>query len=60
MNAKTFDSIAGLVFGVVALLQAVRVVRRWEVVINGRQIPLWASAVAAVVAGAMAVLAFRL
>jgi hypothetical protein len=60
MNATTFDAVAGGIFGVVAVLQALRVVRRWEVLINGKRVPMWASAVGALVAGAMAVIAFRL
>ena len=42
--------IAGIIFGLIALLQLVRLVRQFEVMINGQMIPLWASGVAFIVA----------
>jgi len=60
MNPKTFFSIAGGIFWGVAVMHAVRVWRGWEVVIGGWSAPLWLSALAAVIAGALAFTAFRL
>ena len=56
---KPFTTTAVLVFSLVALLQVVRLVLGWEVTINGIHIPLWASAVAAVVAGTLAFTVWR-
>jgi len=50
---KPFSTIAVVVFSLVALLQLVRVIAGWEVTINGVAVPIWASVIACVVAGAL-------
>jgi len=56
---KPFTSLACLVLALVAFVQVVRVVQQWDVVVNGFAVPLWASVVAAVVAGGLSVLVWR-
>lgn len=56
---KPFTAVAVLVFVLVALLQVLRLVLGWEVTVNGIRIPLWASAVAAVVAATLAFKVWR-
>jgi hypothetical protein len=56
---KPFTLIAALVFGLVALLQMLRLFLGWPVVVNGFAIPLWASAVACLVAVVLAVMVWR-
>lgn len=56
---KPFTSIAVVVFSLVAILQLIRLAMGWEVLINGVSIPLWASGVALVVAGGLAVMLWR-
>ena len=56
---KPFSLIAALVLGLVALVQLLRVVLGWSVVINGFAIPLWASAVACLVAAVLAAMVWR-
>ncbi len=56
---KPFTLIAALVFGLVALLQMLRLILGWPVVVNGFAIPLWASAVACLVAAVLAVMVWR-
>ena len=56
---KPFTLIAALVFGLVALLQMLRLFLGWPVVVNGFAIPLWASAVACLVAAVLAVMVWR-
>ena len=51
---KPFTTVAVVVFALVALLQLLRVVLGWEVVVNGMSVPLWASVVAAAVAATLA------
>ena len=51
--------VSGVVFGVVAVLQAVRALYQWPVHIGGVDIPVSGSWVAAVVAGGLCVWAFR-
>ncbi len=56
---KPFSLIAAVVFALVALLQLVRFVLEWPVVINGINIPLWASVIAFLVATGLAVMVWR-
>ena len=57
--SKPFTLVAVVVFSLVSLLQLVRLLSGWEVTINGMAVPLWASAVAFVVAAALAVMVWR-
>jgi hypothetical protein len=56
---KPFTLAAVAVFTVVALLQLTRLVLGWEVTVQGFAIPLWASAIAFVVAAGLAVTVWR-
>ena len=56
---KPFTTIAVVVFSLVALLQLLRVLSGWEVTVNGIAIPIWASAIAFVVAAALATMLWR-
>ncbi len=51
--------VSGVIFGLVALLQAVRAIAAWPVQIGPLDVPLWFSWVAAIVAGSLSVWAFR-
>jgi hypothetical protein len=51
--------VSGVIFGLVALLQAVRAIATWPVQIGPLDVPLWFSWVAAIVAGSLSVWAFR-
>ena len=51
--------VSGLIFGVVAILQAVRAFNQWPVRIGPVDVPVSASWVAMVVAGALCLWAFR-
>lgn len=54
MEQKTFIKISGWIFGVVAILHALRLIYKWEAIIGGFVLPLWLSGVAIVVAGYLA------
>ena len=56
---KPFSHIAGILFGMIALVQLLRVVQGWEVIVNGFAVPLWASAVVALVTALLAVMVWR-
>jgi hypothetical protein len=56
---KPFSTLAALVFALIAILQLLRFVMRWDVVVNGTSIPLWASAVAFSAAAGLAVMVWR-
>jgi hypothetical protein len=51
---KPFTTASVFVFALVALLQLLRVVLGWDVMINGILIPPWASVIACVVAATLA------
>jgi hypothetical protein len=56
---KPFSALAAVVFAVVALVQLLRLVLGWSVVINGVSIPLWASAISCLVAALLAAMVWR-
>ena len=56
---RPFSTIAAVVFAVVAVLQLLRFSLRWEVLVNGWSIPLWASVIAFLVAATLAVMVWR-
>ena len=59
MNQKKYLLIVGTVFSIVAILHLLRLVFGWEVIIEGRLVPLWLSVIF-VVAGYLAYEGFRL
>jgi hypothetical protein len=54
MDAKSYSQVAAVIFAVIALLQLFRALAGWDITLNGAAIPLWASWLASVVAGALA------
>jgi hypothetical protein len=60
MNDKLFHQIAGTIFALVALLQALRLYMGWPVVIGGWSAPMWISWIAMVVASGLSYFAFTL
>jgi hypothetical protein len=59
MNLGSYATVSGLVFTVIAVLQAARAAKGMPVQIGTKAIPVWISWIAAVVAGALALWAFR-
>lgn len=53
---KPFTLTAVAVFSLIALMQFLRFILRWEVTVNGVIVPVWASGIAFVVAGGLAVM----
>jgi hypothetical protein len=58
-HPKPFTTIAAILFALIALLQLLRFLLRWEVTLNGAVVPVWLSGVAFVVAGGLAVMVWR-
>jgi len=56
---KPFTTFAIVVFSLVAVLHVLRLMFRWEVVINGLVMPMWVSVVGIIVAGGLALLVWR-
>jgi hypothetical protein len=56
---KPFTMLAVLVFVLVALLHLFRLVFGWEATINGASVPMWASILALMVSGGLAVMLWQ-
>ena len=56
---KPFTTVAVIVFLIVAVVQLVRVVEGWVVVIDAFHVPIWASIVACAAAALLAVMVWR-
>jgi hypothetical protein len=54
MTPSNYSRLAAVIFTIVAVLQLIRAISGWELTIATTAIPLWASWVAAVVAGTLA------
>lgn len=54
MAATIYAPLAGAAFAIIAILQLARAVMGWSVSFEGAAIPIWASWIACVVAGALA------
>ena len=61
MNSQTVGlRVAAVMFGLVALVQLVRLVLRFEVLVNGHAMPFWPNALAFVIATGLSVWMWRL
>ncbi len=54
MSQKTFSFVVGLAFLLIAVMHVLRLAFKWEVVLNGWSVPMWASAVAIVMTAYLA------
>ena len=52
-TTKVFSLLASVVLAVVALIQLLRFVLGWTVVVNGFSLPFWVSALASVIAAVL-------
>ena len=59
MDQRTYNTVTAAIFLVVALLHLLRIVFGWPVEIGRLIIPMWASWLALIVAGALAYVGFR-
>jgi hypothetical protein len=56
---KLFTTITVVVLSLIALLQLLRFILRWEVTLNGAIVPVWLSGIAFVVAAGLAIMVWR-
>jgi hypothetical protein len=56
---KPFTIIAAVVFAFIALIQLLRFILAWPITVNGMAVPVWASAIAFVVAAGLSVMLWR-
>ena len=57
--SNNYVVVSGLVFGVIAVLQAFRALTQLPAQVGGFEVPVWASWVAVAVAGSLCVWAFK-
>ena len=61
MKSRIFGlQVAGTIFGLACFMQLFRLLTQMEIVVGGYPIPLWASGIAAVIAGGLSVWLWRL
>lgn len=56
---RRYALVSGFFLTLLACVQLLRLVRGWPITVAGVDIPMWASVVAVLVAGSLAVWAFR-
>lgn len=56
---RRYATISGAIFGLVAVVQLLRLLLRWPLQIASVSVPLWPSALAFVIAGALAMWGLR-
>jgi hypothetical protein len=54
MRQKTFSLVVGLIFLLIAVMHVLRLALKWEVVLNGWSVPMWASVIAIVITAYLA------
>ena len=58
MAADNFARLAAVIFAIIALLQLLRAITGFEIVVGGETMPVWPSWIAAIMAGFLAYLGF--
>ena len=56
---RRYEQVSGVFFGLLAAVQLTRLLFRWPVQVSSVSVPLWVSALAFVITGALAIWAFR-
>jgi hypothetical protein len=60
MTQRTFSLVTAGIFSLIALLHAVRLLRGWQLTIEGTIVPIWISWIGLVIAAYLAYEGFRL
>lgn len=58
--SNKYTIVSAVLFGVVAAVQALRILNQWPVQIGGFDVPMWVSWLALAVTGSLCVWAFRI
>lgn len=56
---RRYVLVSGIFLALLTCVQVLRLILRWPVMVAGASVPLWASVIAALIAGSMAIWAFR-
>jgi hypothetical protein len=60
MTQRTFSLVTAVLFFLIALLHAVRLLRGWQVIIEGLVVPIWVSWIGLAIAAYLASQGFQL
>jgi hypothetical protein len=60
MTQRNFSLVSAVIFALIALLHAARLLRGWQVTIEGAVVPIWISWIGLVIAAYLAYEGFRL
>ena len=60
MTQRTFSLVTAVLFSLIALLHAVRLLRGWQVMVEGAAIPIWISWIGLAIAAYLAYQGFLL
>jgi len=60
MTQRNFSLVTAVIFALIALLHAARLLRGWQVTIEGAVVPIWMSWIGLVIAAYLAYEGFRL
>lgn len=59
MTARNYARLAALLFAIIAVLQFIRAVGGWQIIVNGTvSVPVWASWIACIIAAGLAWIGF--
>ena len=58
-SMKPFTNLAIFIFALIALLHVFRIMFKWEVMISGVVIPMWASVLGLIIAGGLALMLWK-
>ena len=56
---KPFTVVAIAIFSLMSIIHILRLIYGWDVILNGIQVPIWMSSIAAVAAGVIAYMLWR-
>lgn len=56
---RRYELVSGILFTILSLAQLTRTVLGWPVQVDGVNVPLWLSGIAFLIAGSLAIWAFR-
>lgn len=56
---RRYEIVSGILFSIIALAQLTRTLLAWPVQVAGFAVPVWASGIAFLITGSLAVWAFR-
>lgn len=59
LDMKPFTMMTIVVLSLIAVVQLIRLTLGWDVSVNGVSVPVWASGIAVVVSGGLAVMLWR-